>query len=357
MAVKKQSEPPKGLVKIQDKLLVQKSTPLYGLSKSDLTLAEFKILDVYLSRINSHNPENRTVSFEKGELEAILGVNRIRTEELDERLKHLMTTIKIEDDTKSNKFKRVALFEKAEVEQDEYGQWKVELMCTPSAMEYFFNIENLGYLIYKLKCITMISSRYTYIMFLYLEANKFRKTWTIELEELKTLLNCQHEESYKKFKVFNDRILKLIKKEMDEKTDCRYQYDTVKKGKNVVAVKFTYLGGGYIAAENIAETEVNSFEDDSNCEKENWEKQMWIELFDKYNFTKEQLYEITQILVDVPDCFLPADLTTYSNDYEFRRYHYLSQKLARMETVNKQKKIANKFNYILKMLKQDAGIL
>ena len=356
MAVKKQSEPPKGLVKIQDKLLVQKSTPLYGLSKSDLTLAEFKILDVYLSRINSHNPENRTVSFEKGELEAILGVNRIRTEELDERLKHLMTTIKIEDDTKSNKFKRVALFEKAEVEQDEYGQWKVELMCTPSAMEYFFNIENLGYLIYKLKCITMISSRYTYIMFLYLEANKFRKTWTIELEELKTLLNCQHEESYKKFKVFNDRILKLIKKEMDEKTDCRYQYDTVKKGKNVVAVKFTYLGGGYIATENIAETEVNSFEDDSNCEKEYWEKQMWIELFDKYNFTKEQLYEITQILVDVPDCFLPADLTTYSNDYEFRRYHYLSQKLARMETVNKQKKIANKFNYILKMLKQDAGI-
>lgn len=356
MAVKKQSEPPKGLVKIQDKLLVQKSTPLYGLSKSDLTLAEFKILDVYLSRINSHNPENRTVSFEKGELEAILGVNRIRTEELDERLKHLMTTIKIEDDTKSNKFKRVALFEKAEVEQDEYGQWKVELMCTPSAMEYFFNIENLGYLIYKLKCITMISSRYTYIMFLYLEANKFRKTWTIELEELKTLLNCQHEESYKKFKVFNDRILKLIKKEMDEKTDCRYQYDTVKKGKNVVAVKFTYLGGGYIATENTAETEVNSFEDDSDCEKEYWEKQMWIGLFNEYNFTKEQLYEISQILISIPDCFLPED-PLYPNDHDFRKYHYISQKLARMETVNKQKKISNKFNYILKMLKQDAGIL
>ena len=356
MAAKKQSEPPKGLVKIQDKLLVQKSTPLYGLSKSDLTLAEFKILDVYLSRINSHNPENRTVSFEKGELEAILGVNRIRTEELDERLKHLMTTIKIEDDTKSNKFKRVALFEKAEVEQDEYGQWKVELMCTPSAMEYFFNIENLGYLIYKLKCITVISSRYTYIMFLYLEANKFRKTWTIELDELKTLLNCQNEESYKKFKMFNDKVLKRIKKEMVEKTDCRYQYDTVKKGKNVVSVKFTYLGGGYIEAENIAKTEANSLEDDSNCEKEYWEKQMWIELFNEYNFTKEQLYEISQILISIPDCFLPED-PLYPTDHDFRKYHYISQKLARMETVNKQKKITNKFNYILKMLKQDAGIL
>ena len=79
----------------EDKLTVQKSLPLFALWRSELTLAEFKILDTYLSRIDSHKPEKRTVMFEKGELEKLLGVKRIRTEELDERLKHLGTPIRL----------------------------------------------------------------------------------------------------------------------------------------------------------------------------------------------------------------------------------------------------------------------
>ena len=354
MAAQKQSDSIQGLVKLQDKLLVQKSTPLYGLSKSELTLAEFKILDIYLSRINSHNPENRKVVFEKGELEKVLGVQRIRTEELDERLKHLMTTIKIEDDTKKNKFKRVALFEKAEVEQDENGLWKVELMCTSSAMEYFFNIENLGYLLYKLKCITVISSRYTYVMFLYLEANKFRKTWTIELEELKTLLNCQNEESYKKFKMFNDKVLKRIKKEMDEKTNCRYKYETVKKGKNVVAIKFTYLSGSPVYIDTESDSQDIDTDEDKDTDVK--DQELWKSALERYNynFTSEQLQELREVLISIPVTNLPLDTTTGTDSIDFRWYHYLAQKLATMERQNSQKKIANKFLYLLKTLKKDA---
>ena len=40
----------------EDKLTVQKSLPLFALWRSELTLAEFKILDTYLSRIDSHKP-------------------------------------------------------------------------------------------------------------------------------------------------------------------------------------------------------------------------------------------------------------------------------------------------------------
>ena len=108
----------------EDKLTVQKSLPLFALWRSELTLAEFKILDTYLSRIDSHKPEKRTVMFEKGELEKLLGVKRIRTEELDERLKHLGTPIRLDDSTAKNKrFTRISLFEKATAEQDDYGKW------------------------------------------------------------------------------------------------------------------------------------------------------------------------------------------------------------------------------------------
>lgn len=223
----------------EDKLTVQKSIPLFSLWRSELTLSEFKILDTYLSRIDSRKPEKRSVIFEKGELEQLLGVKRIRMDELDERLKHLGTPIKVEDKSSpTKKFSRVSLFEKSVAEQDENGLWQVELTASTSAMKYFFNIENLGYLRYKLRCITSMTSRYTYIMFIYLEANRFRKSWEVPLDELKTVLNCDKEETYKQFKRFNDLILKKIHKEMQEKTECRYSYTPIKKGRTVVAIRF-----------------------------------------------------------------------------------------------------------------------
>ena len=111
-----------------DKLVVQKSLPLFSLWRSELSLAEFKILDTYLSRIDSHKPDKRTVVFSKGELEKLLGVKRIRIEELDERLKNLGTPIKFQDGVNSNKkFARISLFEKSIAEQDDNGLWQIQI--------------------------------------------------------------------------------------------------------------------------------------------------------------------------------------------------------------------------------------
>ena len=238
MARKKKIETINGLGNSPETALtVQKSLPLFALWQSELTLSEFKILDTYLSRIDSHKPEKRSVIFEKGELERLLGIKQLKPTDLDARLKHLQeTTVNLSQNGK--KIDRITLFERAQAEQDDYGQWRATLTCTPSAMKYIFNIEHLGYLRYKIRCITSISSRYTYIMFIYLEANRFRKSWEIPLAELKEILNCETEETYKQYKRFNDLILKKIQKELHEKTECRYSYMPVKKGRTVVAIRF-----------------------------------------------------------------------------------------------------------------------
>lgn len=224
----------------EDRLTVQKSLPLFALWQSDLTLAEFKILDTYLSRINSHQPDRRAVIFEKGELEKLLGVQKINNKDLEVRLKHLMgNVVKLEDKDSKKGFRLVTLFEEAVAEQDDYGLWQVKLECTQKAMKYFFNVDSIGYLRYKLRCITSLTSRYTYIMFTYLEKNRFRKSWEVELDELKSILACDNEETYKAFKRFNDLILKKVHKEMHEKTECRYTYEPIKKGRSVVAIRFT----------------------------------------------------------------------------------------------------------------------
>ena len=197
----------------EDKLTVQKSLPLFALWRSDLTLSEFKILDTYLSRIDSHKPEKRAIILEKGEIENALGIQKINNQDLKLRLKHLMgNVVEVPDKDENKGFQLVTLFEEAEAEQDDDGLWNVKLECTQKAMKYFFNIENLGYLRYKLRCITSLTSRYTYIMFIYLEANRFRKSWEISLEELKKILHCENEATYNEFRFFNVKRKKCTKK-------------------------------------------------------------------------------------------------------------------------------------------------
>lgn len=231
-----------GIPDDENKLIVQKSNPLQTLSETGLTLSQFKILDAYLSRINSRDKNKRHVRFEKGQLEKILGVDRIRKEELDKRLNNLFKVVTIKDKNKQNGFTKISLFEKAEAHQNDNGLWEVDLICTPSAMEYIFNIENLGYLRYRLKNIINLTSRYSYVLYLYLERHrdlKKVKTWKISIENLKTVLNCTAER-YKVFKCFNAEILKKCQKEINEKTCIRFSYKPVdRKLRAYTNIEFT----------------------------------------------------------------------------------------------------------------------
>lgn len=326
----------------EDKLTVQKSIPLFSLWRSPLTLAEFKILDTYLSRINSHKPDKRSVVFEKGELEQLLGVKRIRTEELDERLKNLGTPIRIDDSTAKNKrFTRISLFEKAVAEQDEYGLWQVELTASQSAMKYFFNIENLGYLRYKLRCITSLTSRYTYIMFIYLEANRYRKTWEVSLEELKEILACDKEETYKEFKRFNDRLLKRVQKEMYEKTECRYTYTPVKKGRSVVAIRFSLETLNIPSDEQIpGQLSIDDITPPQQGE-------LWESVLKDAGFSAEQMHQLRTLIETVP----PDRMPDMGNGLDIDRFHYVRQKWARL--VAQRKPIRDRYAYLCRMIEQD----
>lgn len=237
---RKKIEPIESLRNNVNKLTIQKSQPLFSLWRSEMTLTEFKILDTFLAHLDSHNPDKRIVKFEREELEALLGVKIINLIDLKERLKLLIGSVVEIPDAEARKGMRlITLFEEAKIEQDDFGLWKLKLECTQKAMKYIFNIEDLGYLRYKLRCIASLSSKYTYIMFVYLESNRFRKSWNVDLNELKQILDCDKEETYKVFKRFNDLILKKVQKEMLEKTECQYSYELVKKGRSVVAIHFT----------------------------------------------------------------------------------------------------------------------
>lgn len=347
---KKKVEPIIGLGN-EDKLVVQKSLPLFALWQSDLTLSEFKILDTYLSRIDSHKPDKRQIVLEKGEIENALGVKKINNQDLKTRLKHLMgNVVEIPDKSTKKGFRLVTIFEEAEAEQDSNGLWQVKLECTQKAMKYFFNIENLGYLRYKLRCITSLTSRYTYIMFIYLEANRFRKSWEVDLGELKHILACDTEETYKEFKRFNDLVLKKVYKELHEKTECKYTYEPIKKGRSVVAIRFTVETLPKLTFEDADPNQYTIF--DVQEEIENEEREYFCD--EEFNdFTDEQLDVLRELIRHkVPEDLIESHYAVLQNRLEAYRWASADY-LRRQVKVARLRKPKNLFAYVKKMLENE----
>lgn len=370
MARKKQ-EPLEGLGRDpENKLTVQKSRPLTALWQSDLTLAEFKILDTYLSRIDSHKPERRVVVLEKGEIERCLGVKRIRKEELAERIVHLGQGIKVPDEHSKNGFRVVWLFEEAECKQDENGIWQVRLESSKKAMQYFFNVEKLGYLRYKLRCVTSIQSRYTYIMFIYLEANRYRATWEVDLEELKQILNCHEDDLYSEYKRFNERILKRCQKELTEKTECRFTYEPIRKGRSVSSIRFKLeMLSPKLDAVDPDQMSMFDLEDEDGLDDEKVDELQEARdrrgdvigcgFDDKFfdEFTDEELIELRSLAFG---CVDPADVDRHNYHLKDRRQaqdyaisEYIVQKIKAMNVYDKRTPIKDRYSYLKKSIAKE----
>lgn len=328
-----------------DNCIVQKSRPLEALWKSKISLSEFKILDVYLARINSHNPEQRSVLISRGEIEKALDVKQIKKDDLMHRLTNLMgKTVEIPIDGK-NEFEIITLFERVAAKRENDGYWSLVLECTPSAKKYFFNVENLGYYRYKLRCVKNITSRQTYVLFNYLESNRIRKSWDVSLEELKKILNCDNE-TYAEYKYFNRSVLKKVHKEITKKTECKYDYEPIKRGRTVVGIKFTVY----------PLHDLETLEEPETLEAYWGSTDLWQEPLEVFAFSPEELEEIRSVLITVPAMKLPQG-TAGRDSLDIMRYHYIDQKTKEIIRRDKQKPIKSKCAYLIKMIRQDSDQL
>ncbi len=333
-----------GMGKFPENLLVQKSIPLLSLSETGLTLGELKLLDLYLGRIDIHDPEKRFIRFEKGEIENILGVVKLNAADLEKRVQSLFQTIKIRDSSKRKGFTPIALFEKAECYQDEDGLWQVDLAASSSAMKYIFNPEQLGYLRYNLRSVVRLTSRYSYVMFLYLEQNRYMHlSWEVPLDELKVILRCTAD-SYEGYKEFHDKILKKCSVELNEKTDCKFVYEPRKRGRTVKAIRFTLepLSEHDALPEQMPEPDDQIEFLRGACIPDGASEP---------EFSRAEIERLFEALVAVDDRKLLKGTST--GNIAFRRYRYLSERYAVMNLACEKKPVKHRFAYILGLIQAD----
>ena len=329
--------------------MVQKSNPLVSLSETGLTLAEFKILDAYLARIDSHKPEERFIRLDKGSVEQYLGVTQIKPADLEKRIDNLFQTVTIRDKHKPKGFTKIALFEKAVCYQDDNGLWQIDLAASRSAMDYIFNVENIGYLRYRLRNVINLTSRYSYVLYLYFEQNRrMHLSWEISLDDLKALLRCTAE-TYSQYKRFNDLVLKKCHKELNEKTECHFSYEPIKKGRKVTAIRFTLEP---INSEIDLSLPGQIFLEDHPANQGT----DLIELLrsattppgsDEPEFSRAEIEHLFTILATVSVDKLPQ---IDDNNIDLRRYHYLAEKYAAMNRQAERTPIKHRFAYLLKLI-------
>lgn len=222
---------------INENNVIQKSTLLLDeLKSSKLTMQELKCIEVYLSKINSHRPEQRKVTFEKDDIVSIFGDISVRY--LRKCLQEIIN-LKVSDIAENGdrrKDTNINLFDMTELEYTADGEQvcKFTLSCSDSAMRYVFNLEELRYLRYKLRNIVYLKSKYSYQLFLWLVNQKCKyknhpefldAALGIEVHELSEYLNTPYDE----YKAINRYVLKPCMKEINELTSLSFEYYPIKK--------------------------------------------------------------------------------------------------------------------------------
>lgn len=219
---------------------VQKSDPLALMRTVPFELGELKILDTYISRINAADDTRRTVIFTKAEYEGLMGLKEANVQTLRKHTKGMLGKV-VELQMPNKDYLQFVLFEEAYYHADEYGTPIIELTCTEKAKDLFFCIGKYHYFKYALENIIKLTRKASYLLYLYIVRNRYRGEWDISIEELRdAVLDCKGQESYQEYKIFKNRVFAPAIKEVNEKTDCKFDCEPIKRGRWVTKIKFIY---------------------------------------------------------------------------------------------------------------------
>jgi plasmid replication initiation protein len=203
--------------------LVEKSRNVVAMQCFSMGLQELKILDVYLSKIDPRDKNTRAVVFKKTEYEQLLGLEKIDAKRLEEYVTHLMRNI-INIPLSDKKFRKHVLFPNATFEKIN-GEWTIALEINPQLDEVFFNIENLGYIRYRLQYTVKLQSKYDIKLYLFFKLHEYNKpcAFNIQLSELKEKIECT-QKSYNKYFLFNQKVLAPSVQRINSFTDINVEY-------------------------------------------------------------------------------------------------------------------------------------
>lgn len=147
-------------------------------------------------------------------------------------------------------------------------------------------------------------------------------------------MSCDTEINYKDFRRFNDKVLKRVQAELNQKTECKYSYTSVKHGRTVIAIHFDLKTLPRLdEAEVVAETNLPS----------------WKQPLSEWNLSQAKLKELSALLDTMPNSMMPE-----AENKEQAKYKYIALKTSEIKRRSQEeKRISNRFAYLKKMIDAD----
>ncbi len=203
--------------------------------ENDKELWAYKLILLYMSRIDPRVPDQDKIYFTHKELERFFDKRQIKEESIKNAFSQLTNIFKIQDDTGQWMF--VNLFDYA-------GKIKINgddaycMMCSVTGKKYFFNLETVGYALSRLGTLIDAKSAYTISLYKYFLINlKDRKTydWEISFNDIKTELRYFGEIENR---FFLRNVIKKACTEINEISDIKVEYETITINRKLEKIKF-----------------------------------------------------------------------------------------------------------------------
>lgn len=348
------------MAKIDENSIVEKSRFLLGMQAPSYELGELKVLDTYLARINARDPETKLVKFTKSEYEQLMGVTQIKTPQLKKYTQALLGKV-VTVPYGKNGYDQYTLFTHARCDQDpDTLEWTVELGCNEKLEPLFFNIQQAGYLRYRLRNVLPLTSKYSMLLYLYLKDNIFRATFEVNLKELRSIIDAL-QKSYESFKEFRRRVLDPAIEEINEKTDITASYERKVRGRLTVGLTFTVAGK---KATNLIEEDdmeqIGMFDDElaasiETSDEDDDDIDFWRDALKESSFlTNEQIEEIHLALIQCPYASVLAyDRHLHGVERDLALHGYLMAQ----DRYTRSHKPKNYYSYLLQAIRDDyAGV-
>ncbi|WP_338631937.1 replication initiation protein [Clostridium baratii] len=323
---------------MENNYIVTKANSLIN-ANYNLSLQEQKIILILASMVQPYDEEFQEYKLEIKELLKLLDIkDQSKYIELPKITKELMKKV---FEIKEGK----EILQLAWLSSARYKTQKGELYIkfSPDLKPYLLKLKSL-YTSYKLDNILTLKSKYSIRVYELLKSNEYKNQYECSINDLKKKLYII-EKSYDIYQNFKNRVIIKAQKELKEKTDIEFEFEEIKTGRKVTALKF-------FIKENEKNKSKHSFKEienkideikekkEKNIVKNEEQKEIKIDEFEDKNI--KYFYELFEEKISKKN--IKKIIENAENDIE---------KIERIYEYSKTQNIENLVGFMLKMVQGD----
>jgi hypothetical protein len=224
-----EKKPPRDIQAFDDSDLVVLRNPV-AKARFNLSVYQTKFLLEVLSHLKS-KPEARIIEFSIRQFNKSLNLNnndiKYYVNEIRKMVRHVVSIPVEERNDGGIRLKEVALIAAIDTDINGKGEGSIKIEVADMIKPYFLEIANGQFFSFHKYNSRVLKGRHSISLYLLLKSYQRFKTFQIDYEELREILEIKSEE-YRPFKEFKRWVLERSRKEMLEKNDIYFDYDAIR---------------------------------------------------------------------------------------------------------------------------------